>query len=117
MQSVAKLNNCPISDRKMRLLSNSIRNMNINKAIHLLNYSSKKKMSILLKKLLLSAVNNWKNKNNIKGNDISDLYIKEIFVNGGKQLKRLKTAPQGRACRIRKRSNHITIMVDQIIKK
>ncbi|UOF94636.1 MAG: 50S ribosomal protein L22 [Bacteroides sp.] len=110
MESIAKLNNCSISDRKIRLLSNVIRNKSVYIALHQLKFSNRKTSAIILKNLLMSAVTNWKIKN--KEIDLKQMYIKKIFVNGGRQLKRIKPAPQGRACRIRKRTNHITIVVD-----
>ena len=104
---VAKLKNCPTSPRKMRLVADQIRGLNVDKAMVLLKHSTKE-ASIRLEKLLLSAVSNWQIKH---GNQSEDLIITRIFVDSGRMLKRMQPAPQGRAHRIRKRSNHVTIMV------
>lgn len=104
---VAKLKNCPTSPRKMRLVADQIRGLNIDKALILLKHSTKE-ASIRLEKLLLSAISNWQMKH---GSENSELIITKIFVDSGRMLKRMQPAPQGRAHRIRKRSNHVTIMV------
>jgi large subunit ribosomal protein L22 len=104
---VAKLKNCPTSPRKMRLVADQIRGLNVDKALVLLKHSTKE-ASIRLEKLLLSAISNWQMKH---GNESSELVITRIFVDSGRMLKRMQPAPQGRAHRIRKRSNHVTIMV------
>ena len=104
---VAKLKNCPTSHRKMRLVADQIRGVNIDKALILLKHSTKE-ASIRLEKLLLSAISNWQMKH---GSESSELIITKIFVDSGRMLKRMQPAPQGRAHRIRKRSNHVTIMV------
>ncbi len=109
MEAVARLRNYPTSPRKMRLLADLIRGMGVENAVNTLKFSTKDP-SIPMEKLLLSAVANWKVKN--EGADIADLYVKTIFVDGGRVLKRMRPAPQGRAYRVRKRSNHITIIVD-----
>lgn len=111
MEARAILRNCPTSPRKMRLVADMIRGLSAEKAQQQLRFS-KKEASIRLEKLLLSAVNNWQQLN--EGQDVGDanLYVKTIFVDGGRILKRLRPAPQGRGHRIRKRSNHITIVVD-----
>lgn len=111
MEAVAKLNNNPTSPRKMRLLVDLIRGMEVNKALGVLKHHSKHS-SVPLEKLLLSAINNWEQKN--EGTKVEDagLYVKRITVDGGTTLKRLRPAPQGRGYRIRKRSNHVTIVVD-----
>ncbi len=111
MEAVARLRNLPTSPRKMRLLADLIRGMEVEKALNTLKFSSKHN-SVPLEKLLLSAIANWGVKN--EGVDVAeaDLYIKTIFVDGGRMLKRMRPAPQGRAYRVRKRSNHITIIVD-----
>ena len=93
----------------MRLLADLIRGMNVEDAVNTLKFSTKDP-SVPLEKLLLSAVANWKVKN--EGADVSELYVKTIFVDGGRVLKRMRPAPQGRAYRVRKRSNHITLFVD-----
>jgi large subunit ribosomal protein L22 len=109
MEAVARLRNYPTSPRKMRLLADLIRGMSVENAVNTLKFSTKDP-SVPLEKLLLSAVANWKVKN--EGADVSELYVKTIFVDGGRVLKRMRPAPQGRAYRVRKRSNHITIIVD-----
>ncbi len=111
MEAVARLRNYPTSPRKMRLLADLIRGMEVEKALNTLKFSTKDP-SVPMEKLLLSAIANWKVKN--EGVDIAeaDLYVKTIFVDGGRVLKRMRPAPQGRAYRVRKRSNHITIFVD-----
>jgi large subunit ribosomal protein L22 len=111
MEAVARLRNLPTSPRKMRLLADLIRGMEVENALNTLKFSTKHP-SVPLEKLLLSAVANWRVKN--EGVDVveADLYVKTIFVDGGRVLKRMRPAPQGRAYRVRKRSNHITIIVD-----
>jgi large subunit ribosomal protein L22 len=108
---IAKLNNNPSSPRKTRLVADMVRGLNVEKALHLLQYSPKES-AIKIRKLLLSAIANWQVKNEGSRIEDSNLYIKEIFVDGGRQLKRIRTAPQGRAHRIRKRSSHITLIID-----
>ena len=115
MEAIAKLNNVPTSPRKMRLIADLIRGKEVDMALNILKFDSKigsKKME----KLLLSAIANWQDKNRNEKIEEANLFIKEIFVNGGKMIKRLRPAPQGRAHRIRKRSNHITIILDNLIK-
>ena len=107
----AKLNNCPTSPRKMRLVADMVRGMSIDKALYLLKYNPKE-ASGRLEKLLLSAIANWRAKNDGVRLEESNLYIKEVFVDSGLQMKRLRTAPQGRGYRIRKRSNHVTLVLD-----
>ncbi len=111
MEAVARLRNLPTSPRKMRLLADLIRGMEVENALNTLKFSTKHP-SVPLEKLLLSAVANWRVKN--EGVDVADanLYVKTIFVDGGRVLKRMRPAPQGRAYRVRKRSNHITLIVD-----
>ncbi len=106
----ARLNNCPTSPRKMRLIADLIRGQRVELALHILKNNAKQP-SERVRKLLLSAIANWQAKNEGKRIEESDLFIKEIFVDSGRQLKRLQTAPQGRAHRIRKRSNHVTILL------
>lgn len=114
-QSFASLNNCPTSPRKMRLVADMIRGKEVEKALGILKYT-KKEAALRLEKLLLSAIANWQSKNEGARVEESQLYVKTIFVDGGRQLKRLRPAPQGRAYRIRKRSNHVTIFVDSKVK-
>ena len=106
----AKLNNCPTSPRKMRLVADLVRGKEVNLAIQILKFSNKD-ASRSLEKLLLSAISNWQSKNeNIRIED-SNLFIDKINVDSARVLKRLQPAPQGRAHRIRKRSNHVTIIL------
>ena len=109
--SYAILRNCPSSPRKMRLVADLIRGVDVDKALDILRYSPKA-ASINLEKLLKSAIANWQVKNEGKRVEDAGLYVKQIYVNEGRTLKRIKPAPQGRAYRIRKRSNHVTIVVD-----
>ncbi|MFA6088116.1 50S ribosomal protein L22 [Mucilaginibacter sp.] len=109
--SVAKLQNCPTSPRKMRLVVDLIRGENVEKALYILKFTNKE-AAIRVEKLLLSAIKNWESKNEGKRVEDSGLFVKEISVGGGRQLKRLRPAPQGRGFRIRKRSNHVTLIVD-----
>ena len=106
----AKLNNCPTSPRKMRLVADIIRGEDVEKALNILKFNSKE-ASLRLEKLLLSAIANWESKNDGSNIENSNLYIKEITVDSGRMLKRIQPAPQGRAHRIRKRSNHVTIVL------
>ena len=107
----AKLNNCPTSPRKMRLIADLIRGMDAEKALAELKLNPKE-ASTRMEKLLLSALANWESKNEGKRMDQEDLYISEVKVDSGRMLKRIQPAPQGRAHRIRKRSNHVTLVVD-----
>jgi large subunit ribosomal protein L22 len=109
--SFAKLNNCPTSPRKMRLVADMVRGEEVNKALSMLRYCPKEAAG-RVEKLLLSAIANWQQKNEGVRIEESDLYVKEISVDSGRQLKRLRPAPQGRGYRIRKRSNHVTLIVD-----
>tara|TARA_B100001250_G_C19679854_1_gene735337 strand:- start:245 stop:649 length:405 start_codon:yes stop_codon:yes gene_type:complete len=108
--SFAKLNNCPTSPRKMRLVADQVRGENINSALSILKFSPKE-ASRRLEKLLLSAITNWQLKNEESDIENAELFIKEIKVDSASMLKRLRTAPQGRAHRIRKRSNHVTLVL------
>ena len=106
----AKLNNCPTSPRKMRLVADLVRGVEVNKALQILKFNTKE-ASARLEKLLLSAVANWQIKNEDARMEDSGLFVKEIQVDSARVLKRLRPAPQGRAHRIRKRSNHVTVVV------
>ena len=106
----AKLNNCPTSPRKMRLVADLVRGQKVEKALQILKFNSKEP-SKRLGKLLLSAIANWQAKNEDASIEDAELFIKEIRVDGGSMLKRLRPAPQGRAHRIRKRSNHVTLVL------
>ncbi|HKK88906.1 MAG TPA: 50S ribosomal protein L22 [Saprospiraceae bacterium] len=115
MEATAKLNNCPMSARKMRLVVDLIRNENVDNAFNILKYN-KKEASVWLEKLLLSAISNWEYKNDLVFDaDDYDLFVKEIFVNEGTPLKRFRPRAQGRAARIRKRTNHVTLVVENRI--
>ncbi|GAB5419373.1 MAG: 50S ribosomal protein L22 [Crocinitomicaceae bacterium] len=107
----AKLNKSPIAPRKMRLVADLIRGEEVNKALNILQHNAKE-ASNSLEKLLRSAIANWEQKNEDKNIEEETLYVKEIQVGGAAMLKRIQPAPQGRAHRIRKRSNHVTIVVD-----
>lgn len=111
--SFAKLNNCPTSPRKMRLVADMIRGEEVFRALSLLQFS-KKEASKRVEKLLRSAISNWEAKNDGERPEDHQLIVKEIFVDSGRVLKRLRPAPQGRGHRIRKRSNHVTLIVDSI---
>ena len=113
MKAVAKLNNVPTSPRKMRLVADLIRGKKVDLALNILKFDSKVG-SKRLEKLLLSAISNWQEKNKDDKIEDANLFIKEIYVNGGKMIKRMRPAPQGRAHRIRKRSNHVTIVLDSL---
>ena len=108
--SVAKLKNVPTSPRKMRLVADLIRGERVNKALNILKYEPKVGAP-KLEKLLLSAISGWEAKHQDVKLEEADLYVKDIWVDGGRILKRLRPAPQGRAHRIRKRSNHVTLVV------
>jgi len=111
----AKLNNCPTSPRKMRLVADLVRGEKAEKALQILRFSQKE-ASRRLEKLVMSAIANWQAKNEDTDVEEANLFIKEIRVDGGTMLKRLRPAPQGRAHRIRKRSNHVTVVVDALNK-
>jgi len=106
----AKLNNCPTSPRKMRLVADLVRGEKVEKALNILKFNQKE-ASGRLETLLLSAIANWQAKNEDASIEEAELFVKEITVDSGSMLKRLRPAPQGRAHRIRKRSNHVTIVV------
>jgi large subunit ribosomal protein L22 len=113
MEAIAKLKNVPTSPRKMRFVVDLIRGERVNKALNLLKFEPKQGAA-RIEKLLLSAISNWQQTNEDANLEDADLYIKEIFVDSARILKRLRPAPQGRAHRIRKRSNHVTLIVDSI---
>jgi large subunit ribosomal protein L22 len=106
----AKLNNCPTSPRKMRLVADLVRGQKVENALNILKFNTKE-ASGKIEKLLLSAIANWQAKNADANIEEAELFVKEIRVDGGAMLKRLRPAPQGRAHRIRKRSNHVTIVL------
>ncbi len=111
--AVAKLNDVPTSPRKMRLVADTVRGVEVNRALDLLHFS-KREPSIRLEKLLKSAIANWEAKNQDKTAELDNgnVYVKTIMVGEGRTLKRIRPCPQGRAGRIRKRSNHVTIILD-----
>ena len=111
MEAVAKLKNVPTSPQKMRLVADSIRGKEVSKALNVLRFETKVGGAIL-EKVLLSALANWQEKNTEEKIEDASLYVKTIFIDGGAMVKRLRPAPQGRGHRIRKRSNHVTIIVD-----
>jgi large subunit ribosomal protein L22 len=111
-KAIAIMRDCPTSPRKMRLVADIIRGVEINKALGILRYS-KKEASIRMEKLLKSAIANWEAKN--ESERLEDVKLCVVFVDGGRMLKRIQAAPQGRAHRIRKRSNHVTIVVDKMV--
>jgi len=107
----ASLSNCPTSPRKMRLVVDLVRGVEIGKALDILKFNPKHPAK-KVEKLLKSAISNWQTKNDGKRIEDANLFVKEVFVDGGRILKRLHPAPQGRAYRIRKRSNHVTLVLD-----
>ena len=109
MEAVAKLNNYPTSPRKMRLLVDLIRGMQVEKALAVLEHNPKHP-AVPLRKLVLSAISNWKQKN--ESGDESTLVVKTVMVDAARVIKRMRPAPQGRGYRVRKRSNHVTLVVD-----
>ena len=109
MEAVAKLRNYPTSPRKMRLLADMIRGQKVEKVLAQLEHNPKHP-AVPLRKLVLSAISNWKQKN--EGGNVEALVVKTIFVDGARSIKRMLPAPQGRAYRMRKRSNHVTVIVD-----
>jgi len=111
MEAIAKLKNVPTSPRKMRLVADMVRGKRVNDALNILRFDSKSG-SKKIEQLLLSAIANWEQRYEGERLEDADLYIKTIFVDGGRVLKRLRPAPQGRGYRVRKRSNHITIVLD-----
>jgi large subunit ribosomal protein L22 len=110
----AVLKNCPTSPRKMRLVADLVRGEDVNRALDILKFSQKE-ASHKLEKLILSAISNWQTKNEGVRIEDSSLYVKEVYVDSARILKRLRPAPQGRAHRIRKRSNHVTVVLDSAI--
>ncbi|MFN5148259.1 MAG: 50S ribosomal protein L22 [Flavobacteriia bacterium] len=109
--AIARLNDSPIAPRKMRLVADLVRGVEVNKALNILQHNAKD-ASTSLEKLLRSAIANWEQKNEGKSIEEEKLVVRSIEVGGGAMLKRIQAAPQGRAHRVRKRSNHVTIVVD-----
>jgi large subunit ribosomal protein L22 len=115
MEAVAKLNNCPTSPRKMRLVVDLIRGKKVEEAFNTLRFNNKKESAHRVEKLLRSAIANWEQKNEGSRAESNELFVKTIFVDCGTMMKRVLPAPQGRAHRIRKRSNHVTLVVDSMV--
>jgi large subunit ribosomal protein L22 len=113
-KAFASLRNCPTSPRKMRYVIDMIRGIEVNKALDILKYSNKDAAGSV-EKLLLSAIANWQAKNEGVRVEDSNLVVKEAFVDGGRMLRRMRTAPQGRGYRVLKRSNHVTLVLDSAI--
>ncbi len=109
--AIARLKNCPISPRKMRLVADLLRGKEVGHALNILKFNPKHAAKYL-EKLLLSALSNWQSKNENKSIESTNIFVNEIRVDGGRMLKRLRPAPQGRAHRIRKRSNHVTVVLE-----
>lgn len=117
MESVAVLKNCPLSPRKMRLVVDQIRGQQVDKALNILQFSQRRYYAVYVEKLLKSAISNWQNKNQDSKVEDSKIYVSAVFVDGAVVAKRMRTAPQGRAYRIRKRYSHVTIKVDSLNNK
>jgi len=113
-QYMARLNNCPTSPRKMRLVVDQIRGQRVEDALNTLKFSQKRIYAEKVEKLLKSAIANWQEVNDVRVDEETGLIVKEVFVDPGRMLKRIQPAPQGRAHRVRKRSNHITLKVDTV---
>jgi large subunit ribosomal protein L22 len=111
VKGIAVLRNCPTSPRKMRLVADLVRGMDVLKAMHVLQHNAKHS-SKALEKLLRSAIANWEAKN--EGKSSESLIVREVMVDSARSLKRVRPAPQGRAYRVRKRSNHVTLVVDNL---
>ena len=114
--SYSKLNNCPTSPRKMRLVIDLVRGKKVSQALNILRFTNKEAAG-RVEKLLLSAISNWQAKNTGSRIEDNDLYVKEVYVDSARMLKRLRPAPQGRGYRIRKRSNHVTLIVETLTAK
>ena len=112
-KAFATLKKCPTSPRKMRLVADNIRGMNVNKALNMLK-NNPKDVALRMKKLLLSCMANWQAKNEDRRVEDVDLFITELYVDSARMLKRVQPAPQGRAHRIRKRSNHVTMVINEL---
>lgn len=117
MEAKAILRNCPLSPRKMRMVADLVRGQKVERALNILQWNQKPGYALFISKLIRSGVANWSQINSGERIEDSDLYVKSVLVDGGVTMKRLRTAPQGRGYRIRKRSNHITIVIDTISKE
>ena len=111
MEARAKLKNCPMSARKMRMVADVVRGKGVDDALNILKFT-KKEGAIWMEKIVMSAIANWEQKNEMAEADEHDLFVKSIWVDEGMQIKRFRPAPHGRAHRIRKRTNHVTVVVD-----
>ncbi|MDA0685943.1 MAG: 50S ribosomal protein L22 [Bacteroidetes bacterium] len=114
MEAKAILRNCPLSPRKMRLVADMVRGQRVEKALNILQWNPKPTYAIYLSKLIKSGIANWGQMNGDERIEDSELYVKTIMVDGGLAMKRLRTAPQGRGYRQKKRSNHVTIVIDSL---
>ena len=117
MEAKAILRNCPLSPRKMRMVADLVRGQKVERALNILQWNQKPGYALFISKLIRSGVANWSQINSGERIEDRDLYVKSVLVDGGVTMKRLRTAPQGRGYRIRKRSNHITIVIDTISKQ
>ena len=117
MEAKAILRNCPLSPRKMRMVADLVRGQKVERALNILQWNQKPGYALFISKLIRSGVANCSQINSGERIEDSDLYVKSVLVDGGVTMKRLRTAPQGRGYRIRKRSNHITIVIDTISKQ
>ena len=117
MEAKAILRNCPLSPRKMRLVADAVRGERVERALNILQWNQKPTYAIYLSKLIKSAIANWGQANTGERIEDSELYVKTIMVDGGIVVKRLRTAPQGRGYRQRKRTNHVTIVIDSLKNK
>jgi large subunit ribosomal protein L22 len=117
MEAKAILNNCPLSPQKMRLVADLVRGQKVERALAILQWNQKPGYSLYLSKLIRSGVANWSQANAGERIEDSELYVKTIMVDGGTVMKRLRTAPQGRGYRMRKRSNHVTVVIDSLKNK
>lgn len=115
MEAVAKLKNCPMPPRKMRLVVDQIRGQKVDLALNILQFSQRRYYAIYVEKLLKSAISNWEQKNEGQRAEDAELFVKTVMVDASYALKRLRTAPQGRAYRQKKRFNHITLVVDSML--
>ncbi|MBL7811532.1 MAG: 50S ribosomal protein L22 [Bacteroidetes bacterium] len=117
MEAKAILNNCPLSPRKMRLVADLVRGQKVERALNILQWNQKPGYALFLSKLIRSGVANWSQANAGERIEDSNLYVKTIMVDGGTTMKRLRTAPQGRGYRQRKRSNHVVVIIDSLKNK
>lgn len=116
MEAKAILRNCPMSPRKMRMVADLVRGQKVERALNILQWNQKPGYALYLSKLIRSGVANWSQINSGERIEDSELYVKSIMVDGGLVMKRLRTAPQGRGYRQRKRSNHVTVVIDTMKK-